>query len=298
MKNDLNVDQIKKLWILDLIIQSGSLKGAASQAKITPSAISQSLSTLEKNIGKPLVIRKKGEVIPTQEALSLLEAVRPAFEIFSRLNNANHEPVPQMSWLNFGSYESIAVDILPGLIHRLREKMPHLKLGLKISRTSNLLTMVRKGELCSAIVTQVDDLDRFYKAEVAVDRLGFYISAKHPISELGWNAVHAFGVGALSPGKDGLPRYYSRFLKNLGALKPFIFSESFEALRTASANGAIVAILPNRVARRSSDLLEIRPPTPVKEDGAHRIYVVSHQNCDREEADFLAAEVARLMRQN
>ncbi len=26
--------------------------------------------------------------------------------------------------------------------------------------TSNLLTMVRKGELCSAIVTEVDDLER------------------------------------------------------------------------------------------------------------------------------------------
>ena len=47
-----------------------------------------------------------------------------------------------MSWLNFGTYESLAVDIFPGLIHSLREKMPELKLGLRISRTANLLTMV------------------------------------------------------------------------------------------------------------------------------------------------------------
>jgi DNA-binding transcriptional LysR family regulator len=48
MKNDLNVDQVRKLWILDLIIQSGSLKGAAARAKISPSAVSQSLTALEK----------------------------------------------------------------------------------------------------------------------------------------------------------------------------------------------------------------------------------------------------------
>lgn len=57
MKNELNVDQIKKLWILDLIIQAGSLKSAAQMAKVTPSAVSQALSSLEKNVGKPLVIR-------------------------------------------------------------------------------------------------------------------------------------------------------------------------------------------------------------------------------------------------
>ncbi|MGL1664064.1 LysR family transcriptional regulator, partial [Vibrio parahaemolyticus] len=50
MKNDLNVDQIKKLWILDLIIQTGSFKGAAARARISPSAISQSLSALEGNV--------------------------------------------------------------------------------------------------------------------------------------------------------------------------------------------------------------------------------------------------------
>ncbi|MBK7961363.1 MAG: hypothetical protein IPK04_09275 [Bdellovibrionales bacterium] len=41
MSRDLNVDQIKKLWILDLVIRTGSLKQAAIQAKISPSAISQ-----------------------------------------------------------------------------------------------------------------------------------------------------------------------------------------------------------------------------------------------------------------
>lgn len=295
MKNDLNVDQIKKLWILDLIIQSGSLKGAAARAKISPSAVSQSLTNLEKNVGKSLIIREKGTVIPTQDALSILEVVRPAFEAFDRLSELGSQPVPQMTWLNFGSYESIAVEILPGLIHRLREKMPNLRLGLRISRTGHLLTMVRKGELCSAIITEVDDLDRFYKVEVAEDRLGVYVSARQPISQLGWKATETYGLGSLSAGKEGLPRYYSRFLKRMGTIKPTVLSESFETLRAATVSGAIVSVLPHRVAMRGNDLVEITPEGTAKDAGIHKIFVVSQANCDREEADFLADETKRLL---
>ncbi|CAN5623317.1 hypothetical protein BH10BDE1_BH10BDE1_09490 [soil metagenome] len=298
MKNELNVDQIKKLWILDLIIQAGSLKGAASRAKVSPSAISQSLSALEKNVGKPLIIREKGSITPTQDALSILEVIRPAFAAFDRLTDLGSQPVPQMTWLNFGTYESIAVDILPGLIHRLRDKMPHLRLGLRISRTQNLLTMVRKGELCSAIVTEVDDLDRFYTKEICEDRLGVYVSSRHPIAQLGWKSVEKFGLGSLASGKEGSPRYYQKFLKKIGSPKPSVMSESFEALRVATASGAIASILPHRVAQRSSDLFEITPSGLGKDQGVHRIYVVSQTNCDREEADFLAAEAQRLLATN
>lgn len=295
MARDLNVDQIKKLWILDLIIRSGSLKKAALEAKVSPSAISQSLSTLEQSVGKPLLIRDRGTIAPTPEALSILDVVRPAFAAFDRLRDLNHAPAPQMTWLNFGTYESIAIDVLPGLIHSLRQKMPQLRLGLRISRTASLLTMLRKGELCSALITEVDDLGKFYVKDVGEDRLGFYISRHHPLSELGWRACEKAGVGSLTPGKDGLPRYFSKFLKHSGIDRPFILSDSFEALRAAAAAGTLVAVLPHRVAMRSQDLLEISPrQARSKQDtGSHRICVVSMASCDPEETDFLALEASR-----
>lgn len=299
MARDLNVEQIKKLWILDLVIQHGSLKRASLQAKVSPSAISQSLTSLEHSFGKPLLIRERGAVTPTQDAISILEVVRPAFEAFDRLRELKSAPVPKISWMNFGTYESIAIDLLPGLIHSLRQKLPTLRLGLRISRTSNLLTMVRKGELCSALITEVDDLDRFYVRHVANDRLGLYASRKHAIGAAGWSAIAKFGFGSLAPGKDGLPRYFTKFLRQYDLAKPAIVSDSFETLRAAAAAGAIVAVLPHRVARRIDDLLELTPSGTVskgpKETGRHKILVVSQTNCDREEADFVAEEARRLL---
>jgi len=299
MSRDLNVDQIKNLWVLDLIIQTGSLRKAALQAKVSPSAISQTLSSLETSVGKPLLVRNKGEVVPTQDALSILEVVRPAFAVFERLKDLSSVQAPQMSWLSFGTYESIAVDILPGLIHRLKSTLPHLRLSVRVSRTANLLTMIRKGELCSALITEVDDLDRFYAKAVYEDQLGFFVSAKHPIAKMGWGAAKEYGVGSLAPGKDGLPRYFNRFIKQLGSLKPSVQSDSFETLRSAAAAGVIVSVLPKRVAHRNDDLIEIFPEgSKNNEVGKHRILVVSQSNCDTDEVDFLAIEAARLLNRN
>lgn len=300
MSRDLNVDQIKKLWILDLIISSGSLKKAALKAHVSPSAVSQTLTGLEHAIGKPLLVRERGRVTPTPEALAILEVIRPAFAAFDRLRDISQIPVPQMSWLNFGTYESIAIDILPGMIQSLKEKMPNLRLGVRISRTANLLTMVRKGELCSALVTEVDDIDRFYSRDVASDRLGLYVSSRHPIAEKGWRAMEEFGVASLAPSKDGLPRYFTKFMKQFDSAKPFLLSDSFETLRAAACGGSVVAVLPERVARRSEGLVEISvyKGRPLRELGRHRIVVLSMLKCDPAETDFLAVEASRHLSRN
>ncbi len=298
MSRDLNVDQIKKLWVLDLVIQLGSLKKAASAAKVSPSAISQTLTSLENSLGKPLLVREKGSVTATQDALYILQIVRPAFAAFERLKQNNGSPAPKISWINLGTYESIAIDILPGLIYSIKQKLPNIKLGLRISRTANLLSMLRKGELCAALITEVDNLEKFYVRQVGSDRLGIYISNRHPIKGYGWSGIEKFGLGSLAPGKDGLPRYFTKFMRQFDSMKPIILSDSFETLRATAAAGAIAAVLPERVAQRQNDLIEIfpigKPINSRREKGQHKICVVSTLSCDRVETNFIASEISQL----
>jgi DNA-binding transcriptional LysR family regulator len=295
MARDLNVDQIKKLWILDLIIQTGSFKSAALQAKVTPSAISQTVTALESSFGKSLLIRDRNSITPTQEALHILQVIRPAFAAFDQLKDLNNLPVPKVSWINFGTYESIAVDILPGLISTLRSKLPSARLGLRVARTNQLLSMVRKAELCSALITEVDELDRFYKKTVYTDRLGLYIAKKQALTQLGWSALDKLGLGSLSAGKEGFPRYFMKYMKQLDISKPLVLCESFETLRAAAVAGSIVSVLPERVAKRSDDLIELIPPKSMKETGQHNLIVISQLRCDREETDFISEEVRKIL---
>lgn len=296
MSRDLNVDQIKKLWILDLIVRTGSFKNAALQAKVTPSAVSQTVTALEKSFAKPLLTRHRSTISATQDALIILNVVRPAFEAFERLKDLSHTPIPEVSWVNFGTYESIAIDILPGLLHTFREKLPKARLGLRVARTGQLLSMIRKGELCSALITEVDDLERFYKKEVYTDALGLYVSRNHPISQLGWAAIAKYGLGTLTADKDGLPRYFMKFIKQLEISKPLVVCESFETLRAAAVAGSLVSVLPRRVANRDDSLVQIELPKKMKEIGEHKLIVVSQMSCDRDETDFIAEEVKNILR--
>lgn len=296
MLRTVNVDYIKKLWTLDLVVQQGSLKRAAQKAKVSPSAVSQAITSLERSVGKPLLVRRRGSAVPTPEAVSLLNSVRPAFDVFEKLNGATTQSeIPKMSWLDFGTYESLAIDLLPALVARLHSLMPECRLTFRISRTGNLLTMVRKGELCTALITETE-CERFYCKKVGEDRLGFYVSHRHPIQRLGWGALEKYGVGVLSPGKEGYPRYMTKFLRQIGSTKPFLKSDSFESLRACAAGGLLVAALPGRVARRNQDLVEIFPGDgPDESLGRHDLLLISQSSCDREEVDFLAAEIGRII---
>jgi DNA-binding transcriptional LysR family regulator len=295
MARDLNVDQIKKLWILQLIVEEASFKKAAARAHVTPSAVSQTLTALEQAYGRPLIIRERGVVEPTADALAVLEIVKPAFEAFDRLRGLGQQEAPRISWINFGTYESIAIDVLPGLVRSFRTKLPQTKLGVRISRTANLLTMVRKGELCSALITETDDLDKFYVKSVGSDRLGLYVGKGTSLEETGFRACEKYGVGSLAAASGGMPRYFTKFMKGLGKVKSSLVSDSFEALRAVGAAGVAPVVLPHRVASRLPDLVEVDIPG-ASFSGEHELLVVSQANCDREEVDFISAEVSLLLK--
>ena len=293
MLRNLNVEYIKKLWTLELVVQQGSLKRAAVKANVSASAVSQAIGSLERICGKPLLVRRRGSAAPTEEARALLESVRPAFQIFEDLASPSLiRDVPLMSSLDFGTYESIAIDVLPRLVSRLRQLLPALRMSVRISRTGQLLTMIRKGELCAALITEVDTLDRFYRVQVGEDRLGFYGA---PGTD--WSSIEKLGLGVLCPGPQGYPRYMSRFLKQASHARVVLRSDSFETLRACAAAGLMPCVLPTRVACRADDLTEIMAPArrPLV-TGKHGLFLVSQSSCDREEVDFLSTEIIGILK--
>lgn len=79
-----------------------------------------------------------------------------------------------------------------------------------------------------------------------------------------------------------------------------MISDSLEAILAATTQSSIVGILLIRVDSRSATKLkEITPPEIVeKRLGLHKIWLISRQNCDPKENDFLAAELRTLLDKN
>jgi DNA-binding transcriptional LysR family regulator len=293
------VEHAKKLWILEQVLETGSFRAAALKAKVSTPAISQAVSNLERLVGKPLLIRKEGKITPTDAAEQLIAVSKSAIQALREMS-IRLEPslsVPNIAWISFGAFESLAIDLLPKLTERLHLSLPKLKLTVRIANNGSLATMVRNGELCAAVVEENENLGRLLSVPVGDDRLGFYISAKTPRAEQKWSESNA--IGTVSPGADGYPRYYSKFIQaTLGKnFRPSVLSDSYEALRSSAVYGSITAILPSRVAdRRSGELIEVTPSDFKSSSlGAHQILLISQPNCDPEEIQFLTAEITPLL---
>jgi DNA-binding transcriptional LysR family regulator len=284
------VDNIRKLWLLGLISDCGSFREAAARAKVTQSALSQTISQLEALTGRVLLRRERGHVEATDHGKELLRRVEPVLAAIARIGQDERE-LPPIAWMSLGAFESFATAYAPELITRLQLKCPGIRLTMRVARSGALATMVRKGDLCMAVVRELDEMGRLDVMPLATDRLGFWAAAAHPASQLGWDALAECEIGALSPDSDGHPRHYARLVDAAGIKRPPMFvSDSLEALKAAAQQAALVAILPERLAA-GSGLAEIRPPAGGEGLGTHRLCLISRPGCDQRENELLAAEI-------
>ena len=292
------VEHAKKLWILEQIIETGSFRAAALKAKVSTPAISQALSSLERVVGKPLLIRKDGKLQATDTAQQLMAVTKPAIQALRELTiRMGSSDVPNIAWISFGAYESLAIDLLPKLTERLQVMLPKLKLTVRIASNHSLGAMVRNGELCAAIVEENDNLGRLPFSSCGSGSAPLYVSSRTPESARRWDFPRM--VGTISPGPDGYSRYYTKFVQSIfeKGFKPSFVSDSYDALRSSAVHGSVMAILPSRVAtRHPGELIEILPPgVSQSSTGAHQILLVSQPNCDQEEIQFLVSEISPLL---
>lgn len=64
------------LFTLDVLLQEGSVAGAARRLRLSPSAMSRALARLRETMGDPLLVRAGRGLVPTPRALALREPVR------------------------------------------------------------------------------------------------------------------------------------------------------------------------------------------------------------------------------
>ena len=289
-------NQLKKLWTVKSIIEAGSLSRAAARSKVSVSAVSQSLSSLEKSVGRKLFIRKDRTLLPTAFCTELLKTAEPAFQIFSDLDALHGEAcaVPKMTWLNFGVSEALSSTILPPFVRQMKTKLPNLRLTLKVGRCAQLTKQVRHGQLCMALVSGTDEAEGVTTYPISEDRLGVYVSAQSEMRTL--VAVREDGIATLLPEDDGHPPYYSRFLRAIDrGFKPRLTSDSYESLFAMAASGVCAAVLPERMALRTQGLLREVALPEAGRAGRFKIMMVSEPVCDPAEDQFLISELKSLL---
>ncbi len=241
-----------KIWLLNLVKVHKTLSAAAQEARISASAISQSLAQLEEALSLHLLNRDKKLISLTQQAEDLLEIFSEALILFEKFDpeTLNHKNVPKR--IRIGAYESIAIDLLPQIIPILRNKWTGIEIELEIARSRPLLEKCKKGELDLVFVADATHAPQLLVKSFATDKFGLFVSSKIDNSLSAEQILKQMGFGSLKIDDKHHSACYKRFLKTIMiSAKPTLETESFEVILALVRGGALAGILPLRVAQRA-----------------------------------------------
>lgn len=116
------------LVTFEMLMDEGSVAGAAEKLGKTPSAVSHALTRLREQVGDPLMVKVGGRMQPSPFALTLIEDVRPILRSIQRVVSPPRPFDPGTTTRTF----RIAVPAIPSLINavfaRLSDEAPGVSL--------------------------------------------------------------------------------------------------------------------------------------------------------------------------
>ena len=120
-------------------IERGSISAAADSLGYTPSAISQLITSLEKELGLKLLVRSQKGVKPTSEGETML----PAFRSYIAREQDIYHIASELKGvvtgnLSIAAYPSVATNWLPEIVRRFKSEYPGIHINIRESIRENM----------------------------------------------------------------------------------------------------------------------------------------------------------------
>src|SRR5215208_3327795 len=153
---------IRRLRVLRVVAEHGSLRAAAEAMSYSRAAVSQHVSALEREIGAPVLERHARGVRLTDVGRAL---VRHTDAIVARLSEAEAEVEAiadlRAGRVRLGSFTSAAAALLPEALKHMRARHPGVELTLLSGEPDQLVMALRRRDIdCAVIFRAADDKRR------------------------------------------------------------------------------------------------------------------------------------------
>ncbi|AXY22468.1 LysR family transcriptional regulator [Komagataeibacter saccharivorans] len=136
-----------------IVVEQGSIAGAARQLRLTPATVAQRIRTLEDEIGCALVQREGRSVHPTENGLAILEQSRAVITSIQELRTIATSDTP-VGKLKLGAISSAANGLLPPYLKRFFECYPGVELHITPGSSSVLHNAVLDGIIDAAFIVE------------------------------------------------------------------------------------------------------------------------------------------------
>jgi DNA-binding transcriptional LysR family regulator len=191
---------VRRLRVLRAVAERGSFAAAAAELQYTPSAISQQIAALEREVGAVLVERgargarltQAGQVLERHAAIVLgqLAAARAELDDLARLRGGV---------VRLAAFESSWIALVPAAVARYRERFPDVELHLAEEDPVQAVAAVRAGACDVAVVFEpngVEALDGLERTVIAEDPLWAVLPAGHRLADAGGGALQLRALAA------------------------------------------------------------------------------------------------------
>lgn len=153
----LTLPNFERLKIFHVVYGNKSILKAAEMLNVTRSAVSQSIKSLEAELGTTLFIRDSKKFLSTPDADQLFKVVK-AFvdELNSTLSHIESGQKFPVGHLKIGAPMDFGSDILTKIIGQFRKKFPGVTFELHLAVPIKQLDLLCRGELDLAFIDNGD----------------------------------------------------------------------------------------------------------------------------------------------
>lgn len=164
--------EVRRLRLLRELAQHGTIAATARVCSLTPSAVSQQLALLEREVGSPLLFRDGRRLVLTEVARVLVEHTE---QILVELEAAEAGVAELASAvrgvLRLGAFPTAARALVPAAIAQCRAEHPDLRVLLSEDQTADAIAKLKAGELDVALIYQYNLLPSVRDAGIQVEHL-------------------------------------------------------------------------------------------------------------------------------
>jgi DNA-binding transcriptional LysR family regulator len=151
---------VRRLQVLKVVVEAGSITAAAEDLGYTPSAISQTIAALEREAKSPLFEKAGRGIRPTQAGLLLAEH---AEAVTARLREAEEALEALRSGeagrLRLAAFATAGAALVPRALARFQEAHQGVELDLVMAETDEALALLRSGRIDLAVIALPGEAD-------------------------------------------------------------------------------------------------------------------------------------------
>ena len=268
MNSDIRHFDFNLLKALDALLDERSVTRAAERLALTQPAVSGMLTRLRESFDDPLFVRAQRGIVPTLRAQQLAVPVKQLLsDIEHILQPQAFEPATASMTLTIASTDYALRAVVVPFLSALRVQAPNIRVAVQPVDNQHLLSQLDRGDVDWALVTPESTAAGLHTSTLFNERYVCVMRANHPdaIGEtLSLDRFCALDHVLVSSSGGAFQGVTDQALARIGRSRRVTVSvTSFLVLPEILMGSDLIAVVPRRLAKKSTGLIMLEPPIDI-----------------------------------